>query len=217
MTKVPQSHDDLLAHLRDCVGYLQRSAISFNQGFLSEAKRMAAATRMLLHDTRESHSLLEQLGYKRQMRFINSAHPVVPHNLVTHQGLVAFGMNGNTPSFIALWNVASYAGHSRGYQSFNDWWNYVVIIDANRVEFTRRDLILTLANQDGGARVDPGLDVAYANLTRNNSLGWQIARGERGTEGFEPEKCTIVGPLAGVELLSVQQIAFELATSISEF
>lgn len=209
MTKIPQSPDDLLAHLRDCVGFLRRSAISFNQGFLSEAKRMATTMRVLLHDTKTSHSLLQQLDYKRQMRFVNSAYSVVPHNLLPHLGLVGFTKKGDKPSFAATWNDSAAAGYSRGYQSFDNWWNYTVIIDSKRVAFTRRDLILSLSNQDGGAHVDPTLDTAYANLTRNNSVGWQIVSGETNT--------TIVGPLDGVELHSVQQIAFELLTSISEF
>lgn len=34
----------------------------------------------------------------------------------------------------------------------------------------RRDLILAVFNQDGGAHIDPAIDEAYRRLTRENSL-----------------------------------------------
>jgi len=40
--------------------------------------------------------------------------------------------------------------------------------------FCRRDLILNVADTDGGAHVDPDLDEAYTDLSRKNSLGWMF-------------------------------------------
>lgn len=39
--------------------------------------------------------------------------------------------------------------------------------------FTRGEIILVLANKEGGAHVDPKLDADYVNLSRFNSLGWK--------------------------------------------
>ena len=68
--------------------------------------------------------------------------------------------------------------------------------------FNRRELILALANKDGGAHVDPELDHAYADLTRNNSVGWMFSDGQDKR------------PIEDVELFSVRQIAFEIIDSI---
>jgi hypothetical protein len=56
--------------------------------------------------------------------------------------------------------------------SFETWWNSAVFVDTKKNRFTRKDLVVTLADQDGGAHVDPGLDQKYYELTRQNSLGW---------------------------------------------
>ena len=42
----------------------------------------------------------------------------------------------------------------------------------------RRDLIMNVVNTDGGGHVDPTLDEAYLDLSRNNSLGWILEKGD---------------------------------------
>jgi len=86
---------------------------------------------------------------------------------------------------------------------FPDWWNKIVIIDSLKTKFSRRDLVLALANKDGGAHVDPALDESYNNLSRKNSVGW-IAHHSSGVET----------PVNEIELYSVRQIAYELLMSI---
>lgn len=91
------------------------------------------------------------------------------------------------------------------YSNFDDWWNEWVIVDHNKSAFSRKDLILNLANKDGGAHVDPKLDQDYANLTRNNSVGWT---GYDGIKEF---------PVTDIELYSVRQIAYELLHSLQAY
>jgi hypothetical protein len=43
--------------------------------------------------------------------------------------------------------------------------------------------VLAVANQDGGAHVDPTLDSTYADLSRNNSLGWTYGSKSEPIEG----------------------------------
>lgn len=50
--------------------------------------------------------------------------------------------------------------------------------DREGKEFTRRDLVLTVADQEGGAHIDPALNEAYANLSRFNSLSWKLVVNE---------------------------------------
>lgn len=61
-----------------------------------------------------------------------------------------------------------------------------------------------MANQDGGAHVDPSLDAKYAALTRSNSVGWMASDGVRQE------------PLNDIELHSVRQIAFEFLESFKD-
>lgn len=80
--------------------------------------------------------------------------------------------------------------------AFDAWWNQVVFVDDRRETLSRRDLILALANQDGGAHVDPGLSEKYARLSRHNSLGWVLAPGDR--------------PIPNAERAAIRQISHEV-------
>lgn len=60
-------------------------------------------------------------------------------------------------------------------RSFDNWWARLIIYEDNKSNtFTRKDLVLVVANKEGGAHVDPYLDQAYADLSRFNSLGWKL-------------------------------------------
>lgn len=197
MTNVGQTQEELKRHLSDNVRFLRASAASFDEGFFGEAKRLATTIRVLVHDTRSSHSLLGLMAIKEQLAYVNAANPHDPSNLLAHHGLVGlrFGPEG-VRYFAPLGDGPP--SRQRPKASFNEWWDEKVIVDYTGGVFSRKDLVLTLANKDGGAHVDPKLDATYAALTRKNSLGWiaSDANGER--------------PMEDVELHSVRQIAYEL-------
>jgi len=54
---------------------------------------------------------------------------------------------------------------------FTQWWEGAVLSDGQGHAFTRKDLVLAVANKDGGAHVDPKLDSSYYSLTREGSFG----------------------------------------------
>lgn len=207
MAKVEQTSNELMMHLRDHIGFLEASNASFDAGFLGEAKRLATTIRVLVHDTRNSDSLLGILDFKTKIKYLSTAYPVDPRNLMSHHGLIGMLFNGITGS-------ASYCaplgdlppGFTRENLSFIDWWEEVVIIDSLKAEFTRKDLILALANKDGGAHVDTHLDMDYAELTRNNSVGWEVSSNNSDAE-----------PLLDVELFSARQISYEILTAINNY
>lgn len=78
---------------------------------------------------------------------------------------------------------------------FDKWWNSNVIKDNNGRFFCRRDLTLNVANTDGGGHVDPTLDEAYLDLSRNNSLGWIIQKGDV-QEPFPPPVMACIRQIA---------------------
>jgi hypothetical protein len=90
--------------------------------------------------------------------------------------------------------------------AFKIWWNGVFVIkDKDGQTFTRKDLVLNIANTDGGAHIDPKLDVAYANLSRFNSLGWKVFR------------CDIEGDFTNSPVLpSIRQITHEVLKTLKD-
>lgn len=201
MAKYKQSKEELCNHLAENLGFLKASASSFDAGFHGEAKRLALTIRVLVHDTDKSKSLLGLLGMKATMGFLDTAHDVNPKNLMSHHGLVGLHLSAGGGGYFAPLDEDMH-GRPNRFVFFPDWWNKVVIIDSKKNRFSRRELVLALANKDGGGHVDPALDENYANLSRNNSVGWIVSNG------------TTEKPMEGVELFSVRQIAYELTASI---
>lgn len=201
MAKIEQTKADLIEHLRDSLGFLEASSASFDTGFLGEAKRLATTIRVLVHDTDKSKSLLGLLKMKTAMGYLNTTHPYDPKNLLSYHGLVGLRMANAGSSYWAPLGEGA-PGQSGKYVFFPEWWNQIVIVDSLKEKFTRRELVLALANKDGGAHVDSHLDDSYAELTRNNSVGWMLSDE------------TNHKSMLDVELHSVRQIAFELHSSI---
>jgi hypothetical protein len=199
-TKQPQSHAELSQHLQDHLGFLLASADAYDNGFDGEAKRLAVSVRLLVHDTNNSKSLLGQLGQKN-IQFFESAFPVVKGNQNTHGGLVMTSLSPSKGArYVAFLDDAPH-GQMRT-TDFDTWWNSTVFIDSKGSELSRKGLVLAVANQDGGAHVDPSLNQTYADLSRNNSLGWVFSDGKT------------TQPMEGPERAAIRQIAHEFLKSL---
>jgi hypothetical protein len=191
---------DLLGESRD---FLERSARAFDDGYVAEAKRLAVALRVLLHDTQQSHSLLKQLRVKDTLAFLDTAEPINPHNLAPTPGLVLMRMTatvtGGTGDYIAPLGMERPFGVR--HVAFAGWWNHAVMKVGET--WSRKDLVLTLSNQEGGAHVDPSLDERYDRLAKRNGLGWTTSSGDAAT------------PFNGnVVAIAVRQVAYEVLDTL---
>lgn len=164
---------DLESDLAEQLQFLASSASSFDQGQLSESKRIALVIRVLVHDTGNSHSLLAQLNIKDGLAWADSA-PVIdrdPNIVARSPGLTTMGMGMNGMVFRARYSEQIEQSTTTRYVPFVDWWERPVILDANGAEFSRRDLVLALTNKDGGAHIDR-LNEAIHAFVHSNSAGF---------------------------------------------
>jgi hypothetical protein len=161
----------LLENLAESTKFLVSSASSFDRGYEAEAKRLAVTLRVLLHDTPQSHSLLGLLEVKDRMKFTNTAAEIEPDNVLPTLGLVMMVPVGGYPRYVApLGNLPPPS--VRPPADFAAWWNNEVTKDKNRNLWSRKSFVLTLANKEGGAHVDPSLNDNYEALVRHNGLAW---------------------------------------------
>ena len=194
-----QGRQELERHLDEQIQFMKLSAHAFDSGFEGEAKRLATCIRVLLHDTKSSKSLLEQLGMKDRYYWDS-------------RGAVDVGWAQESDSLFVLVQVTEAGPRyipvlERGpfpmlQSDFDKWWNGIVLIDGKGNRFTRKELVLSLANQDGGAHVDPTLDDKYAHLSRNNSFGWAAISDAEAQ------------PLTGIELSAARQITHEVLKTL---
>jgi hypothetical protein len=202
------TRDELVEQLRIQVGFIQRSSVAYDDGYEDEARRLATVTRVLVHDTRKSVSLLSQLGVKDALRYHDTTlRP--PHGalLVSSSGLAIQRMTIGGPEgggrYVPVGEDPS-PERIRPPVPFHDWWTRPFQI-AND-DFTRKQIVLNVANQDGGAHVDPSLDAPYAGLTRTNFPGWTYTDAEGTESDFD----------GNVALACVRQVAYELRRTVQE-
>lgn len=169
MTKYVFSRDQLLTQLFDQMNFISNSNELYDAGKLNEGKRIATAIRVLLHDTQKSKSLFRLLNLKETFLFVSTSAEYSVNNLLSQWPLLIMKLGGDgishfVPKGDMLLNEAFLL-------SFDDWWNQI-IFDDNTFKLSRKDIVLSVANQDGGAHVDTGLKESYGALGYQNSLGW---------------------------------------------
>ncbi|MGH8527833.1 MAG: hypothetical protein ACREXY_27520 [Gammaproteobacteria bacterium] len=189
--------------LEESEQFLERSAEAFDEGFEAEAKRLSVVLRVLLHDTNQSHSLLQQLRLKDRLTYLDSADPINPNNLMATPGLVLMRMTAEVNRAAGQYVAPLGMERPSGVRlvPFAGWWhNDVMKVDGT---WSRKQLVLTLANKEGGAHVDSSLDARYEDLAKHNGLGWMVnGPGE-------------AAPFAGnVVAIGVRQIAYELLETL---
>ena len=193
-----QSREDLERLLREQLEFIKASAQRYDAGHSAEAKRLALHVRVLVHDTRSSRSLLGQLDMKGRP-FLDTASERDQGVRTSYSGLVGMSLNTGASIYVPNLDVMD---HRR--VPFDDWWNAPIIIDTNQREVSRKRLVLAVANQDGGAHVDPELDDIYADLLKSKSMGRMYSTGS----AWEP--------IHGVAHTSVRQVAHEVMQTLNE-
>ncbi|MCC0031180.1 MAG: SEC-C domain-containing protein [Brucellaceae bacterium] len=200
VAKIQQTADQLSAQLDKQLRWLERSVAAFDEGFEDEAGRLAVVVRVLVHDTRSSHSLLGQLGHKN-VQFFDGALPPTAGNLSSYGGLVQIVVGGSKGG--RFLPVLDDAPCKRGFVSFDDWWTMAVFTRPSGAPLSRREIILTAANQDGGAHVDPALDEDYRALQNGDYLGWESVD-QHGVRKMD-----------GAEKAAIRQIAHEILRTLN--
>lgn len=199
-TKRRVPNTDLLIAYKEQWAFLRRSCAAYDAGETAEAKRLAATLRLLLHDTKHSKSLLSQLGLKKTLFFDTSAN-INEDNLLPTFGLVQAHVSHAGSNFVPPLDRP--IGHPVWMIPFEYWWNKRVIRIPRLLELTRAELVLTMADQDGGAHVDSEMEERYYRLTRENAIGYQ----------FTDSRGRSI-PIGGLEGASVRQIAQEVLASL---
>jgi hypothetical protein len=209
------------------IAFIETSAAAYDSGNEPEAKRLAVNLRVLLHDTRNSTSLLKHLAVKDLLPFRNTAADPPPVGVLMMFGgglcsvEATLGEGGGKSRFVPVLDTDP-ARNSRPLQCFADWWNGPVLDDQEGNSFSRYDLVHAVANKDGGAHIDAKLGVAYQALTRGNSMRLTQEKGVT-EDGWETVMGGIVGgpadedaePILGsIALASIRQIAFEVLESV---
>ncbi len=160
--------EELKEHLKQQLGYLERSAKQFDAGHRDEAARIAVALRVLLHDTPQSTSLLTLMGVKNSVQlasktsddtFIFQKYPDMKGFQKT--SLISISLAGCSPDLSSA---------SR-FTDVQTWWEECIIAQPGYSNVSRRNVVLWVANKDGGAHVATTVPSLYQWLKDDGTLG----------------------------------------------
>ena len=197
MVQYQRSKEELHQALGEQISFLRSSCFLFDQGHFAEAQRLAATARTLLHESEMSEPLLGQLGYLERP-FLSTASPLNPDNFAPHVGLCFIYLDTQL-TYVPLLGAGD-RNRTHREMPFEEWWNEPVIKDSVGHSFTRKSLVLNLANKDGGSHVASRWPGPFANFKKHNALGWKQENGD---------VFTAVGA-AMADYSSMRQIAHEL-------
>lgn len=189
----------LIDHLRRQLEYLNRSSELYDAGHLDEAIRLAVTIRVLMHDTKNSKSLLQQMRIKDQVRLATS-----------------FGLSQKLPAHFQPASVLPlFASSSEGgtFAPFtladppilltpSEWWDEMVWKQEHAL--TRRDIVLETANKEGGAHVQAVATPIVQELRQGLSQIKSVK-----VNGVE------VGTPENYHFILIRQFAYELLNSKS--
>lgn len=183
MADTRRSRSQLLESLDTSQALLLDHCAAFDQGKIYQALAIAVQIRVLVHDTKQSSALLSQLQVRDSWQYYDSARARQPMTVVdgkatlyTHivwsstgqpsavsgetGGLVVPGQYAGKDSWVAPLSASRHAE-----VAFHEWWTTGCIdttADLSTPQtFSRSQLVRVMANQAGGAHVDPSLPDKY--------------------------------------------------------
>lgn len=211
------------------LGFLERSCRDYDEGHWPEAFRLALTLRVLVHDTKDSTSLMTQLGLMDGLVVLHTAkhdtkwvrngdfeiaieaeYPDGTSGFMNmnQDGLAEVGLVDGARTYLPLFQADPQEGKM---QPFPDWWKLETMDLPNGNKYSRRSLVMQLAHKAGGGHVDPkGVEEGYALL---EEMGLGIAFAPGAEYAADPSGAAFEPPLGSVVFASMRQIAYEFLRS----
>lgn len=216
--KVFLSREDVLKRYKDQLEHLKKECEDFDNGDIYQINIISVSLRKLLKDTKMSKSLLMQLDIKDKVKFINTL--IKPKTIsfwelenVSNLNIIVSGIyagllrkkiftNDNIVHF-QFAPLLDANNRDATFLDFDSWYNGVIYKDEN-YEISRKKLIDTIAEQDGGAHYDESIEESYVKFAEKTSL-----------------KINVNGDIVAFDnnpaQISLRQIAYEVITSLELF
>ena len=184
-------------HLLKQLGFLERSCDAFDAGHIDEAIRIATVIRVIIHQTKNSTSLLEHL-HAASINLLSTVKEP-PKNAIFFSGMGITKLATSKSTYFAPLGF----GPFKFLISAGDWWSQVIFVDEG-YRVTRNDVVLAASNKDGGAHVDKKLTDEYLALMKDGAVGSIV---------YDFEKQRVEIPIPNAHLVFLRQMGYELLNS----
>lgn len=147
----------------------------YDRGKFHQSKTMSSIIRTLVKDpdnpspNNQTISLLKSLSVKESMKFFNTGYeaidPLININLIGFVTVPTLppSVNSSESIYLPLLNDSELIDCK--WLTFDQWWKSKVIVYKSKnldITFTRKKIVLTMAEQDGGSHID-----SFKNINKN--------------------------------------------------
>jgi hypothetical protein len=150
-----RDHSQYLKKLDQQIKYIEVSCSEFDSGNEDEAIRIATSFRVIFHHKANSPSLIEHLDFSHK-RMLSSTRG---HN--DWRDYVGFKLDLNSPTPTITFPLLADQWVE---VAMDKWWAQETVFTYKGQPYSRRKIILSMANKDGGAHVDANLEEYYKVL-----------------------------------------------------
>ncbi|ATX88164.1 hypothetical protein [Klebsiella aerogenes] len=185
-------------HLARQLMFLKRSCEAYDSGATDEAIRMATIIRVLVHNTKASTSLLKHLN-ATTINLLSTTEDVSP-NAVMYFGLGTMQLGNSGCKYFASLDFCPI----KKLVPVSRWWNQIVFVLEPQTQLTRKKIVLSAANQDGGAHVDAKLSKEYEALSTEGAIGHFV---------YTQQEKSVQQPITEAHFVAIRQMAYEILNS----
>lgn len=201
---ISQDDQKLKPFFKDLLMFMRASSVSFDNGYIGEAHRLAVCVRAIVQDTGKVPSILRQLRVQDTIYFYDNCPEYNPALNLPFSGLAIPIVGARDVSYIP--RLGRNPGVKFRKVFFDEWWNKPVIVDSSKgLGLSREGIIISVSNTYADS-LDRTLHKEYNRLILENSLDWV-------EEGECVEKDET---MMQMEFASSRHIAFELLKSLEE-
>ncbi len=208
---------DMMARVDELVTELKSAGQRFDQGRTLEGREVARHIARLVHGTASSRALIDELGVRPLITWVDTAGVVNPKTAASAACLTLMKIRtgsqrcGEFVPKLGMYPPAPIRTRDgehidRGTRiPFEHWWTNPVVKDADGAEFSRKQLVLALAAGPHAEDADDETAAALAALAGSPSLGC-VVHGDSAVDGLERNPV----------MASARQIGYEVLQSISQ-
>lgn len=205
-SKVPKPDQRFVDKLKEQLRFIQRSCAAFDSGAEDEALRISTALRVIFHNTQKSTALVTHLRLG-DVKMLSSARG---HG--NYQDYLSFRIDLSSPEPVKMLPML---GANFRELPMSVWWSTEPVFVHEGEKFSRKKIILSAANKDGGAHVDESLE-AYYEILCAGEYAFGIT-GNLTYAGAPPFQQGIAHYAKNAHLALIRQFAHETLVSANRF
>jgi hypothetical protein len=142
-------------HLARQLRFIERSCEVYDEGYTDEAIQIAVRIRIILHQGgKKSRSLLQHLNSGRIPLLTTSEGAPERPDLLQYDGLGSLRTSSDGKGVTSVYGPGEGNALHREYIKADIWWKQVVLF-AEKTPYSRRDIALGVAEQEGGRTLPP--------------------------------------------------------------